>query len=86
MLSIDLGRTTERPLQIHGTLITTALFIKKNGDKIITFNPKAVRDPNFKDNQVFSLDPYGKNFTSYPTSKINHKIVDKIIFICRTFE
>ena len=77
MIYIDFFNSKNKLIGIDEVILTT-----NDGDKITTFKPEAVRDKNSNKNQLFTVEPYGKNFTSFPTHKINHKIVNQLIFTC----
>ena len=61
--------------------ITEILLTTKNGDVVKSFIPKE-GDQKLNDKSIFTIGSFGKNFTSYGTSKINHKIVHSLIFKC----
>ena len=63
-------------------IIPKIKLITKDGYLIREFKPTETRNKNWQDNEVFSVTPFGKNFTSYSSSKINHNIVYKVVFVC----
>tara|TARA_B100001063_G_C16416996_1_gene382312 strand:- start:147 stop:512 length:366 start_codon:yes stop_codon:yes gene_type:complete len=77
MIYIDFFNSKNKLIGIDEVILAT-----KDGNKITSFKPVAVRDKNSSKSQLFTVKPYGKNFTSYPTQNINHKIVDQLIFAC----
>ena len=61
--------------------ITEISLTTKNGDVVNSFIPREVAQ-KLNDKSIFTIGPFGKNFTSYGASKINHKIVHSVIFKC----
>mgnify|MGYP001280678294 CR=1 FL=1 len=66
-------------------IIPKIKLITKDNQLIKEFKPKDVRNKNWQDNQVFTVKPFGKNLTSFGSSKINHKVVHKVLFACASF-
>jgi len=59
MIYIDFFNSKNKLIGIDEVILTT-----KDGNKITSFKPVAVRDKNSNKNQLFTVKPYGKNFTS----------------------
>ncbi|MDC2984138.1 hypothetical protein OAY27_02030 [Candidatus Pelagibacter sp.] len=80
MLYLDIFNSNKNHI-----IIPKIKLVTKDNQLIKEFKPTDVRDKNWQDNQIFSVRPFGKNFTSFGSTKINHKVVHKVLFACASF-